>query len=93
MNRAEDLKTELSNAVARPAPITWPAFIASCEAVGEFRQLWSTWWERVRVYHMLSYTEQFHAITRVWSASDEDGSNTFDWRRALKALNIRILPV
>ncbi|RMY74935.1 hypothetical protein D0864_09921 [Hortaea werneckii] len=93
MNRAEDLKTELSNAIARPAPITWPAFIASCEAVGEFRQLWSAWWERVKVYHMLSYTEQFNAIIRVWSAANEDDSNALDWRRALKTSNIRILPV
>ncbi|KAI7475429.1 hypothetical protein KC351_g10091 [Hortaea werneckii] len=93
MNRAEDLKTELSNAIARPAPITWPAFIASCEAVGGFRQLWSVWWERVKVYHMLSYTEQFNAITRIWSAVSEDDSSTLDWRRALKTLNIRILPV
>ncbi|GAB1734927.1 hypothetical protein NU219Hw_g6t1 [Hortaea werneckii] len=93
MNRAEDLKTELSNAGSRPAPITWPAFIASCEAVGEVRQLWSAWWERVRVYHMLSYTEQFHAINKVWSASNENYSNTFDWRQALKTSNIRILPV
>lgn len=93
MNRAEDLKTELPNAIARPAPITWPAFIASCEAVGEFRQLWSAWWERVKVYHMLSYTEQSNAIIKVWSAADEDESNTLDWRRALKTLNIRILPV
>ncbi|RMZ35320.1 hypothetical protein D0859_00562 [Hortaea werneckii] len=93
MNRAENLKEELSNAIARPAPITWPAFIASCEAAGDFRQLWSAWWERVRIYHMLSYAEQSRAITRVWSAIDEDGSTAFDWRRALKALNIRILPV
>ncbi|KAI6804130.1 hypothetical protein KC361_g339 [Hortaea werneckii] len=93
MNRAEDLKEEFSSAVARPAPITWPAFIASCEAVGDFRWLWCAWWERVRIYHMLSYTEQFRAITKVWSAIDEDGSNKFDCRRALKTLNIRILPV
>lgn len=93
MNEAEDLKANLGRPVEKPAPITWPAFLASCEAVGEARQRWSEWWQRIQSYQMMSYAQQFGVVREIWSKLDEDRTCTTDWREILAALEIRILPV
>ena len=93
MNEAEDQKMTLGGSVSRPAPITWPAFIASCEAVGEARHEWIAWWQRIQAYQMRNYAQQLRAVGEIWSALDEHPEKTMDWRPALAALNIRILPV
>jgi arginine metabolism regulation protein II len=52
MNEAEDLRVSLGDNGTFSAPITWPAFIASCEAVDQDRQDWDKWWSRVQRYRM-----------------------------------------
>lgn len=93
MNEAEDLKATLGGAVSMPAPITWPAFVASCEAVGEARAKWDAWWCRIQRYQMKSYQQQSRAVHQVWARLDEQRDPCVDWREVLVALNIRILPV
>lgn len=93
MNEAEDLKANLGRPVEKPAPITWPAFLASCEAIGEARHRWSEWWRRIQSYQMMSYAQQFSVVREIWSKLDEDQTGTADWREILAALEIRILPV
>ena len=93
MNEAEDLKIVSSNASDQPAPITWPAFIASCEAVGEFRMEWDRWWDRLQTYHMKNFSKQQSIVHRVWAELDRSSNNRLDWREVLAALGIRIIPV
>jgi arginine metabolism regulation protein II len=51
---AEDLKDasyhnhhRFEGGLRRSAPMSWPAFIAACEAAPGDRSLWVAWWERV----------------------------------------------
>lgn len=104
MNEAEELKVKASTAgntrpgsgssqaqSSFPAPITWPAFVASCEAVGEERQAWDGWWRRVQGYGMRNYGQQYATVCRIWERMDENESE--DWREMLADLGVRILPV
>lgn len=106
MNEAEELKVKASSTgnigpgsasassqtqSSFPAPITWPAFVASCEAVGEERQAWDGWWRRVQGYGMRNYGQQYATVCRIWERMDENESG--DWREVLADLGVRILPV
>lgn len=91
MNEAEDLKESLFEPSSRPAPISWPAYIASCEAVGKQREEWKKWWARVQTYRLKSFSKQYDTIQQVWERLDHQC--TSDWRKELDALNIRIIPV
>ncbi|KAL4877604.1 fungal-specific transcription factor domain-containing protein [Aspergillus karnatakaensis] len=115
MNEAEDLKVNTSTAApplinttltstgdsSFPAPITWPAFVASCEAVGEHRKEWDTWWRRVQAYGMRSYEQQYAIIKMIWGRLEKDrghedqehSDGELDWREILAELGVRILPV
>ncbi|KAL4773908.1 fungal-specific transcription factor domain-containing protein [Aspergillus nidulans var. acristatus] len=93
LNEAENHKITFGKDGALPAPISWPAFVASCEAVGEQRRQWDGWWSRVRVYGMGNYSKQHATVHRVWRSLDADPDESMDWREALAAMGIRILPV
>ena len=92
MNEAEDLKSSLDVAGSFPAPIAWPAFIASCEAVGEERQHWDKWWSRVQRYRMGNYYRQHCTVRGVWAKLD-NSHMVIDWREALMEMKLRIIPV
>jgi hypothetical protein len=92
MNEAEDLKLCLIKDSSVPAPLTWPAFIASCEAIGEYRQRWNEWWVRVEKYRLKSFSKQHSIVQQVWKKLDRSESLT-DWRDALVEMNFRIIPV
>lgn len=93
MNEAEDLKDSFCKDTSSfPAPITWPAFIASCEAIDEDRQDWDKWWSRVQRYQMGNYSRQQSIVHGVWAQLD-NSEVSMDWREALSAMNLRIIPV
>lgn len=92
MDEAEALKRVAPGHVATPAPITWPAFIASCEAVGEDRDHWRDWWARIQRYGMSNYAKQQDVVLSVWAALDPPSEMT-NWRNVLSESGIRILPV
>lgn len=92
MNEAEDLKLCLDEESSLPAPITWPAFIASCEAVNEERRNWDRWWSRVQKYRMGNYYRQQCTVRDIWAKLDSS-ETPMDWREALKMMDIRIIPV
>ncbi|CAG8890083.1 unnamed protein product [Penicillium egyptiacum] len=91
MNEAEDLKVSFGKHTSFPAPITWPAFVASCEAVGEERRSWDNWWSRLEVYGMRNYHRQYGTVRSIWAKLGED--ETRDWREVLDTVGLRILPV
>lgn len=92
MNEAEDLKLFFDEESSLPAPITWPAFIASCEAINEERQHWDRWWSRVQNYRMGNYYRQHCTVRGVWAELDDSGT-PIDWREALRSMDVRIIPV
>lgn len=92
MNEAEEWKIHLIKGSSAPAPLTWPAFIASCEAIGEYRQRWNEWWTRVEKYRLKNFSKQHSIVQQVWGKLDRSGSPT-DWRDVLAEMNFRIIPV
>lgn len=92
MHAIEDVKVR-SNAdmASRVAPMTWPAFVASCDALGSERDTWREWWERVQCYHIANYSRQWEVVQRVWEARDsERGAESADWIDILRDLNIQV---
>lgn len=92
LHLAEDLKQSLSKQDYWAAPLTWPAFMASCEATGEDRQLWLAYWERLRAYRMVNFASQEALVHQIWASLDAEDELT-DWRQALSRLHVRIIPV
>lgn len=87
---AEDLKEEYLHGDKRSAPMSWPAFIAACEASD--REPWVKWWERVQIYGLGNFTRQWRTIQEVWSLMD-DYDEVGSWREALRRSGRLVLPI
>lgn len=92
MNLVEDLKSSLPGRTQSAAPVTWPAFIASCEAVGQGRDAWARWWDRVKCYRMVNYVKQKSIIDSIW-VRIENEDDLIDWREILSSMMVRVIPV
>lgn len=90
LSLAEDLKDVYSSDGKRAAPMSWPAFIAACEAID--RQPWVEWWERVQRYSMGNFKRQWKVIQEIWNIMDLD-ENVLNWRDALKQSGKLVLPI
>jgi arginine metabolism regulation protein II len=91
LTEAEDLKDAYTGGVKRSAPMSWPAFIAACEATD--RQCWTAWWERVSGYCIGNFTRQWHIIQELWSIQDAREGRSMSWRDALAQTGRLILPI
>lgn len=83
MFAVERVKAE-AGLVARTmvAPITWPMFIASCEAIGPARDRCRAWWEEAITYQLVNMTRQWEAIQRIWERLEQlqqDGRVGMSW--------------
>jgi arginine metabolism regulation protein II len=95
MHAVETLKaTSRSEQASRMAPITWPAFIASCDATN--RDVWMDWWERVKHYKIANIPRQCDVVKELWERIDEktqSGDGYIDWIMVYKELDITLLPI
>lgn len=80
LERAEDLKDGYLSGEKCTAPMSWPAFIAACEATD--RQPWRDWWTRVQAYNMGNFDRQWKIVQELWDIVDGDES-ILDWKHAL----------
>ncbi|KAJ5759107.1 hypothetical protein N7520_006263 [Penicillium odoratum] len=69
------------------APMSWPGFIAACEAVD--RQPWIEWWEAVQRYNLGTFRRQWDIIQEIWDMVDVG----MCWREALHRSGKLILPI
>ncbi|TID20921.1 hypothetical protein E6O75_ATG05686 [Venturia nashicola] len=92
MHAIEDVKvTSNADMASRGAPMTWPAFVASCDALSSKRDIWRHWWERVQCYHIANYSRQWEVVQKVWEARDlETIGKSADWIDILRDLNIQV---
>ncbi|KAJ9130972.1 Fungal transcriptional regulatory protein, N-terminal [Pleurostoma richardsiae] len=90
LTEAEDLKDANMGGVKRAAPMSWPGFVAACEAVD--REPWAKWWERVQGYHMGNLARQWRIIREVWAVMDSD-RGTMWWKDALRLTGQLVLPI
>ncbi|KAJ5994400.1 hypothetical protein N7451_010124 [Penicillium sp. IBT 35674x] len=70
------------------APMSWPGFIAACEAVT--RQPWVEWWGKVQKYNLGNFRRQWDIIQEVWGIVD---SQDICWRDALQQCGKLVLPI
>ena len=90
LTTAEDLKDDFMHGEKRAAPMSWPAFIASCEATD--REAWAEWWTRVQGYRVGNFMKQWLVIQRLWNIMDTDETSK-SWVDALKRSGELILPI
>lgn len=70
------------------APMSWPGFVAACEAVN--RQPWVEWWGKVQRYNLGNFRRQWSIIQEVWGIMD---SQDICWRDALQRCGKLVLPI
>lgn len=97
MDAAEDTKDSAKpGTLGRLAPITWPMFIASCEAVGPRRVSCERWWLRIEHYKIANTRKQWVTIQQIWQGLDTAhtaGCSSSDWIEVYKGLDVSILPM
>lgn len=97
MQAVEDLKAAShSESIARMAPITWPMFVASCDASGSTAALCRAWWERIQCYGIANISRQWHVVQEVWTRKEQIDSCGFgppDWLHVVHDLRAYVLPV
>ncbi|KAF4443620.1 lysyl oxidase-like protein 2 3 4 [Fusarium austroafricanum] len=73
MHSAEDLKAVPGSLWQEKsmAPITWPAFVASCNAIKDRRGIWERWWKRVLCYNLGNMTRQWDLVQKIWGILDD----------------------
>jgi arginine metabolism regulation protein II len=96
MHAVEDSKAHLlSNDAMQMAPITWPAFIASCDSITT-RDRWEQWWRRVERYGIANIQKQWDVVQQVWQRCDElrlHSCENVSWIDVLQEMQVSILPI
>ncbi|KAJ5666160.1 uncharacterized protein N7477_008608 [Penicillium maclennaniae] len=87
---AEELKNQYMPGEKRNGPMSWPAFIGSCEATD--RRPWVDWWNGIQEYRVGNFKRQWMVIQEVWDIMDED-LTVKDWREALFKSGKLVLPI
>lgn len=88
LHAVEDLKIGYAEQGVRMAPITWPAFVASCCAESSMRETWGQWWDRVQCYGIGSLNRQYEVVREIWNEVDQGGDG---WLEILLRENIEVL--
>ncbi|KAF4991500.1 hypothetical protein FGRMN_7774, partial [Fusarium graminum] len=97
MYATEDIKSRLG-ALRQDnpmAPITWPAFIASCNSLENMRQVWRAWWESLHHYKIGNIAKQWSVVEKIWEVLDiaKNRGVQSDWTMAYDIVGIDVLPV
>ncbi|KAK4502669.1 hypothetical protein PRZ48_006095 [Zasmidium cellare] len=98
MQAVETLKAASSNPAKKAmAPIPWPMFIASCEALGEERYTFEEWWKSIQRYGIANNKRLWDAVQIIWRTRDQNqterNEETTSWIDMYRDLGIRLLPV
>ncbi|CAI7633436.1 unnamed protein product [Penicillium glandicola] len=68
--RAEEFKAEVElELMYRDEPVTFPAFVASCNAID--RESWAYWWRWIQEYDLPNIKAQWEVIQVIWEIMDE----------------------
>lgn len=93
---AEEIKSKAGTMKKKEhlAPITWPGFIASCNALKDKRDAWKEWWQHMLAYKIGNIEKQWDIVQKIWEKLDqmEQLGIEIDWTVAFKSLGINILP-
>ncbi|UPK95338.1 hypothetical protein LCI18_006273 [Fusarium solani-melongenae] len=97
MQTTEDVKLAFDTAYKEPtmAPLTWPALIASCNAMRSRREVWRRWWARMQLYRIANIDKQWSIVQQIWEIVDgreEKGEGPVTWTQAFDSIGIHVLP-
>ncbi|KAJ4211179.1 hypothetical protein NW759_012659 [Fusarium solani] len=97
MQATEDVKLAFDTAYEEPkmAPLTWPALIASSNAVRFRREVWRRWWARMQLYRIANIDKQWSIVQQIWEIVDsreEKGEGSVTWTQAFDSIGIHVLP-
>ncbi|KAF4946233.1 hypothetical protein FSARC_14246 [Fusarium sarcochroum] len=96
LRAAEDVKSSPGTMHSREslAPITWPAFVASCIALNDRRDVWREWWEQMMSYNIGNINKQWEIVQQIWETLDqaEQHGNDMDWTKAYESVGRHVLP-
>ena len=91
----ESIKTQAGYDANLAATITWPGFIASCEArYGHERDNWYTWWQGMLKYRIGNILQLWNIVQQAWLLRDEEGSTEVPgWMPVLRRTGKRVLAI
>lgn len=76
------------------ASITWPGFIASCEAEpGHAREVWFLWWETMLQYRIGNIAHLWMVVKEAWALRDAGSREVPAWMAVLRRTGKRVLAV
>lgn len=96
LDAAEDVKSRSkSRRVRIMAPITWPMFIASCDAIGPQRDSCKSWWHRVDHYGITNISRQLDTVQQIWEKVDAHRNELGPpcWMDIFGSMGINLLPI
>ena len=90
----EDIKSKAGYDFNVAATITWPGFIASCEAErGHQRDIWYRWWEGMLKYRIGNISLLWKVVQEAWNLRDGGLTEVPAWMPVLRRSGKRILAV
>ena len=95
LSSIETIKTETGyNLHHRTASITWPGFIASCEAeAGRAREVWIQWWGQMQGYRIGNISQLWNVVQEAWRLRDQGINEVPAWMPVLRRSGRRVLAV
>ena len=87
--------THMANVDAKvTASVTWPGFIASCEAEsGHSREMWCQWWETMLQYQIGNIAHLWVIVKDAWALRDAGCREVPAWMAVLRRTGRRIIAV
>ena len=93
LGEIERIKERTGYNTVLTATITWPGFIASCEAEPDSREAWSSWWTSMLDYRIGNINDLWTVGKEAWSSRDQGVNETPGWAPILRRDGKRILAI
>jgi len=91
----EEIKSRAGYDSNISATISWPGFIAACEAApGRDRDVWHRWWTEMLKYRIGNIAQLWKVVQEAWSLRDNEGLTEVPaWLPVLRRSGKRVLAV
>ncbi|KAH8658438.1 fungal-specific transcription factor domain-containing protein [Xylariales sp. PMI_506] len=93
LTEIEEIKERTGYNAVRTASISWPGFIASCQADEASRTVWTQWWTSMLEYNIGNIHNLWSVVREAWALRDEELEDEPAWAAVLKRQGRRILAI
>ncbi|KAJ3541534.1 hypothetical protein NM208_g4561 [Fusarium decemcellulare] len=93
LTEIERIKRRTGYNAVMTATISWPGFIASCQAESHGRRVWTEWWSTMLEYGIGNIRDLWSVTKKAWELQDQGVDETPIWAAVLRQQNRRILAV